>query len=373
MKYYEYLGKNLFCQFDIPVPKGDVASSAREAGQIAEKIGKPVVIKTQVLTGGRGKAGGVKFADTPEEAARAAEELLSQKIKGFDVEKVLVEEKLKIEEEYYLAVTVDASAKCPVIIASTRGGMDIEKVPEQYVVKRNIDVLTGMHPYVSREIVQGLQMDFAAPQTKQFMNIVNKLYEVFISIDAELVEINPLVKAEGQLIAADAKVTIDDCALFRQKDLPRVEEKTDLEKAAAEKGLAYVELEGDVAVIANGAGMSMATLDLLQHYGGRPANFLDVGGGADTKTVANAIELLLQTDPKVIFINIFGGITRCDDVAKALQQVLEEKNLDLPVVVRLVGTNEEEGRSILQSQSITAYRLMHEAGRKVVELASKVQ
>lgn len=370
MKYFEYMGKGLFKDHGIPVPNGKVAETPEEAAKIVGKLGS-AVIKSQVLTGGRGKAGGVKFADSPEEAGEAADELLGQEIKGYKVEKVLVEEKLNIEKELYLAITIDSTKKSPVLIASTKGGMDIEEVPEEYIVKKNIDVLTGMEPFVIREIVSELGFDFKAETSKQFMKIVSKLYQAFRALDAELMEINPLVIADGQVIAADAKVTIDDCARYRQKDLPYVEEKTVIEKKAAELGLAYVELEGDIAVMANGAGMSMATLDILQYYGGKPANFLDAGGGAGSETMARAIELLLEKKPRVIFINIFGGITRCDDVANAITQVLGQQKIEIPVVIRLVGTNEEEGRRILEAQSLSAYNLMHEAAQKAVELARK--
>jgi len=370
MKYFEYMGKSLFKEYGIPVPDGAVAETPDEAAEITKKLGS-AVIKSQILTGGRGKAGGVKFADSPEEAGKAAEELLGQEIKGYKVERVLVEEKLNIEKELYLAITIDSTKKSPVLIASTKGGMDIEEVPEEYIVKKNIDVLTGMEPFVIREIVSELGFDFKAETSKQFMKIVSKLYQAFRALDAELMEINPLVIADGQVIAADAKVTIDDCARYRQKDLPYVEEKTVIEKKAAELGLAYVELEGDIAVMANGAGMSMATLDILQYYGGKPANFLDAGGGAGSETMARAIELLLEKKPRVIFINIFGGITRCDDVANAITQVLGQQKIEIPVVIRLVGTNEEEGRRILEAQSLSAYNLMHEAAQKAVELARK--
>ena len=370
MKYFEYMGKDLFEQHGIPVPAGSVAETAAEAAEITEKLGT-VVIKSQVLTGGRGKAGGVKFAESPAEAAKAAQEILSQEIKGYKVEKVLVEQKLNIEKEFYLALTIDGTKKSPVLIASTKGGMDIEEVPEEYIVKKNIDVLTGMEDFIIREIVSELGFDFKEHTTQEFMKIVKKLYNTFRALDAELMEINPLVIADGQVMAADAKVTIDDCARYRQQDLPYVEEKSALEKKAAELGLAYVELEGDIAIMTNGAGMAMATLDTLQYYGGKPANFLDVGGGAGTEKVANAIRLLLEKDPKVILLNIFGGITRCDDVADAITQVLSRQKIGVPVVIRLVGTNEEEGICKLEAHSLSAYKMMHEAAQKAVELTGE--
>ncbi len=370
MKLYEYMGKELFAQYGIPVPTGKVVKTAEEATRAATDIGD-VVVKSQVLTGKRGKAGGIGFASDPEEAGQKASEILGMNIGGFIVDTLLVEEKLSIDKEYYLALTVDGVAKMPIILASSEGGMDIEEVPEELIIKIFIDPQIGMQPFMTRDVVRrlGLSGDLA----KQVAKMLPKLYRLFKERDAELVEINPLVLSGKEIVAADAKVTIDDDALFRQKDLTKVEEKTATEKKAADIGLAYVELEGDIAVMANGAGITMATLDMIQHYGGKPANFMDAGGGAGEEVTAKALELLLSTNPRSILINIFGGITRCDDVANAFASVKKKLGIKPPVVIRLVGTNEEEGLKILEESGIQAYKNMHEAAAKAVELASANQ
>lgn len=368
MKLFEYMGKELFGQYGIPVPEGRVVQTPQDAASAAEAIG-PVVIKSQVLTGKRGKAGGIAFVDDPETARQEAKRLLGMEISGFQVEHLLVEGKIKIERELYLAITLDGALRCPIVLASLEGGMDIEEVPEDLIVKYPVDVNMGLQPFMAREICR--QLDLKGNLAKSFNAILFKLYRLFKEMDAELVEINPLVIDGEEMLAADAKVTIDDDALFRHKDLPLVEERTDLEKKAHDLGLAYVELDGDVAVMANGAGMAMATLDMLNYYGGRPANFLDAGGGAGVEQTARALELLLATEPKVIMINIFGGITRCDDVAQAFAAVKKEKDLAIPVVFRLVGTNEDAGREVLESIGIRAYRTMQETAQKAVELSQK--
>ncbi|MFZ5646903.1 MAG: ADP-forming succinate--CoA ligase subunit beta [Bacillota bacterium] len=367
MKLFEYMGKDLFARYGLAVPRGRVVSSPAEAALAAREIEGPVVIKSQVLSGKRGKAGGIKFADNPAEASTMAEQLFSVRIQGMPVEKLLVEEKLAIEREFYLALTVDGSAGKPLLIASPYGGMDIEEVPEENILKLHIDIETGLQPFHTREINRrlGLAGSLAGEQAKA----VTGLYRVFIEKDAELVEINPLVVSGSRVIAADAKVNIDDSALYRQKDVPYVEERTAVEKQARDAGLSYVELDGNIAVMANGAGITMATLDTLQHYGGRPANFLDAGGGTGMEATAKALEILLATNPRVIFINIFGGITRCDDVAGAFAKVKKERGITVPVVIRLVGTNQEAGVGILRESGIEAFQVMNEAALKAVEMA----
>lgn len=327
-----------------------------------------MVVKSQILAGKRGKGGGIKFADSPDEAGEAASQVLSMVLNGHKVERVLVEEKIKIDKELYLAITVDGSAKKPVIIASAQGGMDIEEVPDEHIVKQHIDITMGVYPFLCREIARRLGL--TGQVVKDFNRLLPLLYKLFREKDAELVEINPLVISGDTLIAADAKVTIDDDALFRQKDVPYVEDRTNIEKQAHDLGLAFVELGGNIAVMANGAGMSMGSLDTLSHYGGKPANFLDAGGGTGVDGTAKAIELLLQTNPRVIFINIFGGITRCDDVANALIQVKKVREIPVPVVIRLVGTNEEEGVRIIKENGMEAYKVMQEAAAKAVEIAN---
>lgn len=365
MKLYEYLGKELFNQYGIPIPRGKVVDSAAAAGEVAAELGD-VVIKTQVLSGKRGKAGGIAFASSPQEAEKEAARILAMEVGGMATEKLLVEEKIKIEQELYLALTVDAATKRPVILASLDGGMDVEEVAEERMIRYPVDVLLGLQDYTVREICRLLGVD--ADLRKEFGKFLPKLYRLFRELDAELAEINPLALTPGGLIAADAKVTIDDDALYRHKQLPRIKEKTDLELKAEELDLAYVELEGDIAVMANGAGITMATLDMVQHYGGSPANFLDFGGGADVERTAQALELLLGTNPKVLLINIFGGITRCDVVAEAFVRVREKEGIDLPVSFRLVGTNEGEGREILEKVEIKTFNGMDDAVRHAVEL-----
>ncbi|MBS4031159.1 MAG: ADP-forming succinate--CoA ligase subunit beta [Clostridiales bacterium] len=366
MKLYEYMGKELFAKYGIPVPEGGVATTSEEAAALTEKIGS-VVVKSQILSGKRGKAGGIGFTDNPSEAREFAGKLLGSELCGLIVEKVLVEKKLQIDKEFYLAITVDGAAKKPVILASAQGGMDIEDVPEEHIVKMPIDVTIGMQPFMTREAVRRLGV--TGPVGKQIAAILLNLYKMFSELDAELVEINPLVISGEDVIAADAKVTIDDDALFRHKDLPVVEERTDAEKKAHDLGLSYVELDGNIAVMANGAGITMATLDLIQYYGGAAANFLDAGGGAGEEQTAKALELLLSKNPKAILINIFGGITRCDDVANAFASVKKNMGIPVPVVIRLVGTNEEKGRQILRDTGIETYEFMHEAAAKAVEIA----
>jgi succinyl-CoA synthetase beta subunit len=366
LKMYEYMGKELFVQFGIPVPQGRVARSPEEAAAITSEIGDSV-IKSQILSGKRGKAGGIKFTADPKEAKEFAKSLLGNELRGYKIETLLVEEKLKIDKEYYLAITVDRGMKCPVVLASTHGGMDIEEVPEEYVVKYYIDYSVGMMPFCAREITY--RLDLPQNEAKQVQDILKRLYCMFVELDAELVEINPLVVSGDKIIAADAKVIIDDDALFRHKDLPYVNERSEAENKAHELGLAYVDLDGNIGVMANGAGITMATLDTIQYFGGNAANFLDAGGGASEEATAKALELILAKQPKAILINIFGGITRCDDVANAFASVKRKMDIPVPVVIRLVGTNQEKGREILREVGIETFDTMHQAAKKAVELA----
>ncbi|KJS78132.1 MAG: succinyl-CoA synthetase subunit beta [Desulfotomaculum sp. BICA1-6] len=368
MKLFEYIGKEIFSSFGITVPRGKMVTSPEEAAQVAAEIGGTVVVKSQVLAGKRGKGGGIKFASGAEEAREAAASILAITVQGHKVEKLLVEEKIQIDKELYVAITIDGSAKKPVIIASSQGGMDIEDVPDEHIVKCHVDVTVGVYPYLGREIAR--RMGLTGKQAANFAKLLPLLYKCFKDKDAELVEINPLVISGDILIAADSKFTVDDDALYRQKDVPYVEDRTSIEKQAHDLGLAFVELGGNIAVMANGAGMSMGSLDTLVHYGGSPANFLDAGGGTGMEGTAKALELLLQTNPRVIFINIFGGITRCDDVANALIQVKKTREIPVPVVIRLVGTNEQEGVKILNDNGIEAYKVMQEAAAKAVEIAN---
>lgn len=371
MKLYEYMGKELFKKYNIPIPTGQVFYSVSGVEEWTVQLGT-VVIKSQVLSGGRGKDDGIKFASNPEDARKWAQQLLAKEVKGEPVQSVLVEEKLAIDQEYYLAVTVDGMEKKPIIIASAAGGMDIESVPDEQLIKVPVDVSIGVQPYLGREIAR--QLGLAPKLYKKFAELLVNLYRLFREYDCELVEINPLANCGEQLIAADAKVTVDDDAAFRYPtDLPRVDERSLREKQAAEIGISYVELDGNIAVMANGAGITMATLDILKHYGGRPRNFMDAGGGAGMEATAKALEILLSTNPRAILVNIFGGITRCNDVANAFKQVQQLYGIPVPLVIRLVGTNEQQGVEILKSQGIDSFRTIHEAVAKVIEVAATIE
>ena len=368
MKLYEYMGKEIFCKEGIVIPKGKVFYSPEGVAKFTAGWTEAVV-KSQVLSGGRGKAGGIKFTNSATETESAVRELFATEIRGLPVQAVLVEEKVKIEKEYYVAITVDGAERKPLILASVYGGVDIEDVSEDSLVKFYIDVHAGVQLHTGREVAR--RMGLPKEETKQFSELLVKMYHVFRKYDAELVEINPLVISENQIIAADAKITLDDEAAFRYPQwLPKVEERTERELMAAEIGISFVELDGDIGVMANGAGITMATLDIISHFGGTPRNFMDAGGGAGTEATAKALEILLSTNPKAILINIFGGITRCDDVARAFAQVQESVGITVPIVIRLIGTNEDAGVAILQQQGINAYRTIQEAVAKTVELAA---
>jgi len=367
MKLYEYLAKEIFSKNGLPVPGGYLCRTPAEAARAAGELGA-VAIKAQVLAGGRGKAGGIAFAATPEEAEKAAARLLGSAIRGYPVTRVLVEEKLDIQGELYLGFTVDTSARRPVALASRRGGVNIEEVPPEELVSYLIDPLWGFNRY--NALYLGLKLGLKEELLKEFISLALKLYQIFLNYDAELVEINPVAIVEGRLIAADARLNIDDDALYRHPDIQVVDEGSELEKAIKALGLAYVQLDGDIAVMANGAGITMATLDILEKFGGRAANFLDAGGGAGAEPMAKALELLLDTGPRAVLINIFGGITRCDEVARALIQVKEKRGLVTPIILRLVGTNEEEAYQQLQAHGIKAFRGMQEAVAAVVAAAT---
>lgn len=366
MKLYEYMAKEILQSNGIPVPMGAVFTGVEGVADFLEKTG-PVAIKSQVLSGGRGKAGGIKFATEPQDAISKVRDLLATEIKGCKVERVLIEEKVSIEREIYLAITIDGAKRQPVLLASIAGGMDIEQVPEEQVIKRFIDITIGLQPYATREITR--QMGLKGWEAQQITDIMLKLYQVFRKYDAELVEINPLVVTATQVLAADAKMTLDDEAAFRYlPEVPWVEEKTAVEKKAGDLGISYVELDGDIGVMANGAGITMATLDLLKHFGASARNFMDAGGGSSLQATAAALEILLSTKPKALLINIFGGITRCDEVARAFVQVKNTFDLKIPVVIRLIGTNEDLGTAILQEQGIESFKNIEEAVTNVISL-----
>ena len=376
---YEYQGKELFRRYGIAVSDGRLATSPTEARDAADEIGYPVVVKAQVLTGGRGKAGGIKLAATAAEAEARAEDILGLDIRGHTVQRLWIERASEIEREYYLSITFDRSAKKPLFMFTTQGGVDIEEVAAtspDALVRLHVDPLEGYHPWHGRRLVHDGGVEDPGEQ-KQIAVIAGRLYEAFVGCEAMLCEINPLiVTPAGEVRALDSKFTVDDNALFR---LPEIAEMRDLaaadplEALAREKGVTYVKLDGDVGVLGNGAGLTMSTVDVVTFVGGRPANFCDLGGGGDAQGVVDALEVITQ-DPQVrsIFFNIFGGITRCDEVARGILLALDEMAIDDPIVVRLDGTNAEEGRRLLEEaarRNVYAEATMLDGARRAVELA----
>ncbi len=379
MDLYEYQGKELFKRFGIPVSEGRLARSPAEARTAAEQLGGQVVVKAQVLTGGRGKAGGIKLAETPDEAEQKATEILGLDIRGHVVRRLWIERASEIAREYYLSLTFDRGAKKPLYMFTTEGGIDIEQVAEENpeaLARLHVDPLEGFQPYQARRLVYGAGIEDAGEQ-KQIVAIVGRLYEAFVGCDALLCEINPLiVTPEGGVKALDSKFTVDDNALYKHPDIAEmrdVEAADPLEALAREKGVTYVKLDGEVGILGNGAGLVMSTLDVIALAGGRPANFCDLGGGGDAHGVVDALEVITR-DPQVqsIFFNIFGGITRCDEVARGILQALEQMPIEQPIVVRLDGTNAEDGRRILKRAApanLHAEPTMLEAASRAVELA----
>ncbi|MGB9775634.1 MAG: ADP-forming succinate--CoA ligase subunit beta [Anaerolineae bacterium] len=377
MKLHEYQSKQIFARYGIPVQEGEVATTPQEVRVLAERMGCPVVVKAQVLVGGRGKAGGIQLAPTPQKAEEVAARILSLQIKGLPVRKVLVARAADIRQEIYLGIGVDRAAARPVMMASSEGGVEIEEVARTHpeaIKKVPIDPFVGLRGYQALGLAKGIGLPPSLH--KDFGRIAQGLYRSFVECDASLAEINPLViTPEGALLALDAKIVLDDNGLFRHPDLAElrdIDEETPSERAAREAGLSFVQLDGDIGCMVNGAGLAMATMDIIQHFGGMPANFLDIGGGARADRVATALRLILA-DPRVkaVLFNIFGGITRCDEVARGIVSVLEEIRPHLPIVARLVGTNEAEGRQILESSGygiITATTLA-EAAQKAVAAA----
>jgi len=376
---YEYQGKELFRRYGIPVSEGRLATSPAEARDAAEELGGPVVVKAQVLTGGRGKAGGIKLAATPAEAETRAQEILGLDIRGHVVAKVWIERASDIEREYYLSIAFDRSAKKPLLMFTTQGGVDIEEVAASSpdaLVRLHVDPLEGYHPWQGRRLVHDAGVEIPAEQ-KQIAAIVGQLYAAFVGAEAMLCEVNPLiVTPEGEVRALDSKFTVDDNALFRLPEIAAMRDAAaadPLEALAREKGVTYVKLDGEVGVLGNGAGLTMSTVDVVTFVGGRPANFCDLGGGGDAQGVVDALEVITR-DPQVrsIFFNIFGGITRCDEVARGILQALEQMAIEDPIVVRLDGTNAEEGRRILQEAAppnLHAEATMLDGARRAVELA----
>jgi succinyl-CoA synthetase beta subunit len=378
---FEYQGKELFARHGIPVPSGEAAETPAAARAAAERIGGRVVVKAQVQVGGRGKAGGIKLAENPDEAEARAGEILGMDIKGHTVHRVWIEAASDIAKEYYASITFDRGEKKPLVMLSAMGGVDIESVAEEHpdkLARLHIDALSGFHPHHARRLCYEAGIDEGA--MKGVIDILLRLYQGFIDLDTTLMEINPLIwTTDGRVIALDAKVTVDGNALYRHPDILALREATTedpQERMAQERGVTYVKLDGDVGILGNGAGLVMSTLDVVALAGGRPANFLDAGGGSKAEEVVDALEVLLS-DPKVkaLLINIFGGITRCDEVAEGLLTAIGQLGSTLPIVVRLDGTNEEEGRAIITARApanVVVEPTMLAAAERAVALAREV-
>jgi succinyl-CoA synthetase beta subunit len=377
LKLHEYQSKLLFAARGIPIPRGKVAATALEASDIAQELGGRVVVKSQVLVGGRGKAGGIRLAKSAGEAEELAQQILGMTIKGLPVRKVLVDAAADIKNEIYLAITNDRASRRPVMIASAAGGIDIEEVartdPER-IIRERIDPFIGLRDYQVRNIALGIEL----PRVlwKQFGQIAVGLYETYTQTDASLAEINPLViGGDGRLMALDGKIILDDNALYRHHELAEMrdlDEESTQETEARKYGLSYVKLDGDIGCMVNGAGLAMGTMDIVKLFGGSPANFLDIGGGAQSDKVAAALRIILSDRKvKAVLINIFGGITRCDEVARGIIAAMRDLQITLPMVVRLVGTNEEEGRRLLADANLITADSLADAAQKAVKAASQ--
>ncbi|RJQ40092.1 MAG: ADP-forming succinate--CoA ligase subunit beta [Anaerolineaceae bacterium] len=376
MKIQEYQAKQILSKYDIPIPRGQVALNASFVRQIAEDLGEKVVVKAQVLIGGRGKAGGIRLANDPDEAEEIATEMMGMEINGFPIHKVLVEEAVDIKQELYLGIATDRLNASPVIIASSYGGIDIEDAAEEAPEKISrilIDPLVGLCDFQIRGLA--VSIDLPRKHWKKFAQIANALWQIYKTNDASLVEINPLViSEENGLIALDGKMTIDDNALFRHPelaDLRDLDMENPYEIEAQKYGIAYIHMTGNIGCLVNGAGLAMATMDILKLKGGEPANFLDIGGGAGAEKVSSAFRILLSdTQVKAVLVNIFGGITRCDEIARGITAALaEQKRPQIPLVIRLVGTNANEGYKILEKQNLPVAHSLLEAAEKTIALA----
>ena len=368
MRFFENIAKQIFNQEGIPILEGHVAYSPEEAMTISSEMGVPVVIKAQVLTGGRGKAGGVKFANNPGEALKVADEILGMEIKGEKVKHLLIEKKAEILNEFFVTVSVDRGARKPVILASMEGGVEIEnlaKTNPEKIIKYYPNPLIEFLPYEAREIAR--RMGVPSELISAMGDMIWKLYNVFEKYDADTAEINPLVSTPQGLIAADAKLVVENDALFRHQDLV---ERLHYKKKAVD----FVQLDGDIAVIGNGAGLTLTAMDMIKLNGGEPATFLDIGGGASEQIIDQALNLVLSYEPvKVVFLNVLGGITKADDVARGVLKALEHCERKVPIVIRLTGTNEEEGQKILEEAGISYEVSMEKAALKAVELCNELK
>ena len=375
MKLHEYQSKRVFAQYGVPIPNGEVATTPTEARAIADKIGKAVVIKSQVLVGGRGKAGGIKLARNPDEAEEVAGQILGMDIKGLTVKQVLVDEAADIRSEIYLGAVLDRSARKVAIMASSEGGVEIEEVAAQTpekIITVHAHPLLGMQGFQARQLAYGIGLP--KEHISAFTRIALSLYQAFVESDASLAEINPLViNGDNQLEAVDGKILLDDSALPRQKQLAALrdpDEDSPTETEARESGLSYIDLDGEIGCMVNGAGLAMATMDIIKLYGGNPANFLDIGGGAGADKVLAALSIILRdARVKAVLINIFGGITRCDEVANGIVEAITSLKVEVPIVVRMVGVNEDEGRQILAASNLPSANRLSEAVQMAVAAA----
>jgi len=375
MKLFEFEAKKIFKEYGIPVPNGDVASNADEAEAIARKIGKPVVLKSQILVSGRGKAGGIQFANDAAGAREIASKLIGITIKDCVVGSLLVEETLDIVGQYYASIIVDRQAQKFVVLASTEGGVDIEQIAQaspEKISRHWVDYAAGFSQAEALDMLSRFSMD--KDDADKLASILNILYTAAMDNDAELVELNPLVKtASGEFITADARIIVDDNAIFRHAELKERsllrEDDTPREAEARKQDLAYVDLDGDIGIVGNGAGLVMATIDFVQLFGGKPGNFLDIGGGGDVDITKRGLLLVMaKPEVKAVLVNVLGGITRCDVVAEAIVQAINESDIKKPLAVRLIGTNEEEGAQILRQAGINSHRKMEDAVEEVLKL-----
>lgn len=375
MNLHEYQSKRIFAKHGIPIPGGEVATTPAQVRDIAVRLGRPVVVKSQVLVGGRGKAGGIKVAQTPDEAELKAEAILGMIIKGLTVKKVLVDEASNIAKEIYLGAVLDRARRRVVLMASSEGGVEIEQVARETpdkIVTVAVHPFLGLRDHQARILADGIGLP--REHTSEFIRIAKALYRTYLDTDASLAEINPLViTGDNKLIALDGKISVDDSALFRHPDIAEMRdpaEENPAEQEAHRFGLSYINLDGEIGCMVNGAGLAMATMDIVKLYGGEPANFLDIGGGAQADKVAAALRIILA-DGRVqaVLINIFGGITRCDEVARGILQAIDTLTVRVPFVVRLVGTNEEEGRRILAEANLITATSLADAAQKAVAAA----
>jgi succinyl-CoA synthetase beta subunit len=376
LKLHEYEARDLFEKHGIPIPFGKLCRTPEEARDAAKLAKGPTVVKSQILIAGRGKAGAIKTANTPEEAFHAAKDLLGSEFKGIKVTSVLVVKQVKCERELYLGYTVDRAHRKIALIASSEGGMDLEELAREKpdkIFRREVDPIMGLHDFEARNAAYAIGL--SGLTASEFSSIGKKLYDIFTSVEADLAESNPLgVQKDGSLVALDSRMTLDDNSLFRHPEYRQAnEEMSLLEQRAADEGLAFVQLSGDIGIIGNGAGLVMATLDVVAHFGGAPANFLDMGGGSNEEVVYKAVRLVLdQTNLKAVFLNVLGGITKCDEVARGLVRAIKDSGTNTPFTVRMVGNNEDEGRKILEEAGIPYLDSMEAAAETVVRIARRM-